>query len=180
MNRRIKNNNNNGLRQSIRRINREINPCVKVSPARAQPNPCTTSRTKWVERAYFVQKAASSNNTASLITIGDLSTALSGLPSGTNIKVKSVSVWNTNLGGAIRADLDANVLTIGVDIDSVVGLDYGSANHLAGIKYDIPDVTSQTIESDTSSATVILTCIDPRSIAVNHSFVARFSVAIQI
>lgn len=178
MNRRPIKNQQNGIKQSIRRINREINPCVRVAPAKSQPNPCAVVRAKWFERKVLVQKISSSNNSGALLTVADISTAMSGITSGTLFKVRSVSVWNTTLGSAIKADCDVNVLTLGSDTESIVGQDYGNGTNLAGIKFDIPNVIAQGIAVSQTDLTVVLTLIDPRSIATNQGFIAEFSLSI--
>jgi hypothetical protein len=168
----------NSIRQQISRLNREINPCVKVSPARTDPKPTCQSKTFWVRRVISVIKS-SSTNSATQVTIGDISTALSGLTSGTPFRVLGFNVWNSNLGGALSCSLAVKALTLGATTENVTGTDFGTGSRLAGLRFNIPDPISQSLTVDTSSAFTVATLVDPKSIATSQGFIVQLSIAYQ-
>jgi len=105
---------------------------------------------------------------------------MSGITNNTPIKVLAVTAWNVLIGGAIKVDLDANAFTLGDDKESQVGIDYGSSASLASVRFDIPDVLSQSILADNASTTTLMTMIDPLSLSTKQGFIVHFHLAYQV
>jgi hypothetical protein len=94
--------------------------------------------------------------------------------------VLGVNVWNTVPGQGIKADFDAQTVIVTSDPQSVVAEDYGTSSRLSGLHFDIPDPISESIQTNTSSATVMMTLSNPGAASTtNNYFVAHFQCAIQ-
>ncbi len=169
----------NNVQKQIKDIRRELNPAVCVRPARADPPPTTTSKTHWIRRTYKVGVSSTGTNSTT-ITLGALATAI-GAPTGTIVKVMAVNVWNTVIGQGIKADFDVQTVLVTTDPQAVVAEDYGTSSRLAGLHFDIPDPISESIQLNSSTATVMLTLSNPGAASTtNNYFVAHFQCAIQV
>jgi len=177
--RKSKQTNTSNVKKQIKDIRRELNPAVHVAPARADPRPTTTSKTAWVRRTYAVGVTAT-GTASTTITLGKLATAI-GCPNGTQLKVMAANVWNTRSGEGIKCDFDIQTVIVTADPQAVVSEDYGTSSRLAGLHFDIPDPISETIQTNTTTATVMMTLSNPSaaSATVNY-FLAHFQCAIQI
>lgn len=169
----------NNVSKQIKDIRRELNPAVHVRPARSDPPPTTTSKTHWIRRTYKVG-VSSTGPASTTITLGALATAI-GAPAGTIVKVLGTNVWNTVLGQGIKVDYDVQTVIVTSDPQSVVAEDYGTGTRLSGLHFDIPDPISESIQTNTSTGTVMMTISNPGAASTtNNYFVAHFHCAIQV
>lgn len=142
--------NTRALSTRIQHLEQNERQTCTYSPLRGQPSPVSNS-TKTIKRRVYVE--------GTNLTIGAVSTALSGLPGDWSVNYIECYGTTASLGSSfpkgtwilqqdkLLTDITNNTLPV------INVTDYGTATYMAGVLFKVPKTRAKLIYLDTSSTT---------------------------
>jgi hypothetical protein len=140
-------------------------------PTASNPKPIMGADDKWHARTVQIRKTTTGTAEVSF-TLGDIVTAMTTQTGSQRFRVEKVKCWNTNLGGALRANLFGSIFQL-VDSNDLgyAATDYGSGTSIAGVEFDIPDSLTKLVASAPGNSTSFMDVSNPNgatSTVYNH------------
>jgi len=142
------------LSTRITNIQNELNPTPSVKPTRSNPKARTASKNLWITRTLRLFKGGPANTEVSF-TSADV---FKGIGVAGAYRVLGIKVWNFTKASTNTNYIYVKGFTALIEGDSestntLVGEDVGTANSLAGIWMNIPDLIASNLSASSGSTT---------------------------